>query len=169
MALRAAALSVVAAPLVGLTWWAVSLGGLRPRGDSYLDLVQSVGSADAAFALVCLLAGAVAGTGWVLAREEELDARGVARLVGLLVGGLLAAALAWAVGAGLAVALPVQLPADLADDLADGREGAAAALTTPGLSPAVAAGCLLWPFGVGLLVAVDTVRDLAWQALREDR
>lgn len=160
VAVRAALLSVAAGPVVGLLWWATSLGGIRGRGSSYLDLVQSVGAADAGFALVCLLAGAAAGVWWVVAREDEHDARGVARLVGLLVGGLLAAALAWVTGLLASVAVPLQMVGVPA--------AAVAELSRPEPSLAVLAGCLLWPLGVGVLVAVDTVRELVWQAVRED-
>lgn len=160
VALRAGLLSVAAGPVVGLVWWATSLGGVRDRGTSYLDLVQSVGAADAGFALACLLAGAAAGIGWVLAREEEHDVRGVARLVGLLVGGLVAAVVAWLTGLALAVLVPLEVPGLPADAVAE--------LTRPGASLAVVAGCLLWPLGVGVLVAVDTMRELAWQAWGRD-
>ncbi|MFC3690311.1 hypothetical protein [Aquipuribacter hungaricus] len=157
VALRAALLSLAAGPVVGLGWWATALGGAGGRGTSYLDLVQSVGAADAGFALACLLAGAVGGVWWVLAREDEHDERGVARLVGLLVGGLVAAVLAWLTGAALSAAVPLEVPGV--------RPEAVEELTRPRMSLAVVAGCLLWPLGVGVLVAVDTLRELAWQAL----
>lgn len=152
---------VVAGPVVGLLWWLLAPGGLRDPGDTYLDLLQAAGTADAAFAVACLLAGAAGGVWWVLAREEEHDARAVGRLVGLLVGGLVAAVLAWCTGALLQRLVPVEavdVPAEVL-----------ARLTEPRPNLAVAAGALLWPLATGVLVLVDTLRDVAWQALREDR
>ena len=160
VAFRAGLLSLAAAPVVGLLWWATALGGVGGRGRSYLDLVQSIGAADAGFAVACLLAGAAAGVWWVLAREEEHDVRGVARLVGLLVGGLAAAVLAWLTGLLLSLAVPLEM----ADVTAETVEE----LSRPRPSLAVVAGCLLWPLGVGVLVAVDTLRELAWQSLGRD-
>ena len=160
MAVRAALLSVAAGPVVGLLWWATSLGGVVGRGSSYLDLVQSVGEADAGFALACLLAGAASGVWWVLAREDTHDARGLARLVGLLVGGLVAGGLAWVTGLALSTAVPLRM--------ADVTAEVVAGLARPRPSLAVGAGCLLWPLGVGVRVAVDTVREVAWQAVVEN-
>ncbi len=159
-AVPAAALSLAAGPLVGLLWWATSLGGVGGRGTTYLDLVQSVGAADAGFAVACLLAGAVTGVGWVLAREEDVDLRGVARLVGLLVGGVLASVLAWLTGLLLSLAVPLQV-GDVPPDVVAG-------LVRPRPSLAVVAGCLLWPLGVALLVAVDTLREVVWRTFVRD-
>jgi hypothetical protein len=122
--------------------------------------VQSVGAGDAGFAVACLLAGAAAGVWWVLAREEEHDVRGVARLVGLLVGGLAAAVIAWLTGLLLSLAVPLEM----ADVTAETVAGAVPAAPEPGRRR----GCLLWPLGVGVLVAVDTLRELAWQSLGRD-
>jgi hypothetical protein len=153
--------SVAAGPVVGLLWWLLSPGGRRPAGDSYLDLVQSLGARDATFALVCLLAGAVAGLWWVVVRAQEHDVRAVARLVGLLVGGLVGATLAWCAGWLLdVVVLPAEVtgvPPDLAADL-----------DRPRLSPAAVAGGLLWPLAIGVLVVVDTLRDAVSRALAPD-
>lgn len=158
--LRAGLLSLVAGPLVGFVWWLSTPGGGRSPGDTYLDLVQSAGATDAAFALACLGAGSLAGIWWVLARDEVHDTRAVGRLVGLLVGGLVAAWLAWGAGAALQVVVPAQvgdLPADVVADL-----------TAPRLSPAVVAGTLLWPLATGVMVLVDTLRELVVQALGRD-
>lgn len=161
VAVRAALGSVALGPVVGLVWWLTALGGTRGRGSSYLDLLQSVGAADAGYAVLCLLVGAAAGIWWVAAREEHHDARAIARLVGLLVGGLAAAVVAWLVGAGLARLVPVAV---------DGIDPEVVTrLSTPGPSAAVVAGALLWPLAVGVLVVVDTARELAWQALTRDR
>ena len=159
VAVRSALLSTAAGPLVGLLWWAISLGGVAGRGSSYLDLVQSVGAADAGFALACLLAGAASGVWWVLAREDRHDVRGVARLVGLLLGGLVSGVLAWTTGLVLSLLVPLEM--------ADVTAEVVAALSRPRPSLAVVAGCLLWPLGVGVLVAVDTLREVAWQAIVE--
>lgn len=160
VALRSLLGSLLAGPLVGAAWWATALGGLRGRGDTYLELVQSVGEADAGFALACLLAGSAAGVWWVAAREQQHDDRAVARLAGLLLGGLLGPVLAWTTGLLLATTLPVQVPGLGADVVA--------ALARPRLSLAVVAGALLWPLAVGVLVLVDTLRELAGQWLRTD-
>ncbi|MGJ7441349.1 hypothetical protein [Aquipuribacter sp. MA13-6] len=161
VAVRALLVCLAAGPFVGLLWWLLAPGGLRAPGDTYLDLLQAAGTADAAFAVACLAAGAAAGIWWVLAREEEHDARAVGRLVGLLVGGLLAAVLAWCTGALLQLLVPVEVADVPAEVLRD--------LTAPRPNLAVAAGVLLWPLATGVLVLVDTLRDVAWQALREDR
>lgn len=161
VAVRAAVVSLIAGPPFGLLWWVVTPGGLRSPGTSYLELIQATGATDAAFAVTCLLAGSVVGIWWVVAREEQHDARAVGRLVGLLVGGLLAAVLAWGTGTLLQVMVPVQeadVPAELLLEL-----------TVPAPNLAVLAGALLWPLATGLLVVVDTLRDLAWQALTDDR
>lgn len=161
VAVRALLASAVAGPLFGLLWWLTAPGGLRSPGTSYLDLVQAGGATDAAFALTCLVAGAVAGVWWVVAREDEVDARAVGRLAGLLVGGLLGAVLAWGTGTLMQVLVPVQdadVPADVLREL-----------TVPSPNLAVVAGALLWPLAVGLLVVVDTLRELAWRALTDDR
>lgn len=160
VALRALLGSVLAGPLVGAAWWAASLGGLRGRGETYLELLQSVGDGDAGFALACLLAGAAAGTWWVAVRERQHDERSVARLAGLLVGGLLGAVLAWLTGRLLSDGFPVQVPGVAADVVAG------LARPRPGL--AAVAGALLWPLAVGVLVAVDTLRELAWQWFTSD-
>lgn len=162
VALRALLGSAVAGPVVGLLWWLVAPGGLRPPGDGYLDLLQAAGDADAAFAVVCLLAGTVAGVVWVVLRDEVHDERAVARLVGLLVGGLVGAGLAWAT----ALLLQVLVPTPAGDVPAD----VVAGLTAPRATVAVVAGALLWPTATGVLVTVDTLRELAWQAWsRTDR
>lgn len=160
VASRAALLSLAAGPVVGLLWWATSLGGVGGRGSSYLDLVQSVGAADAGFALACLLAGAAAGVWWVLAREDSHDARGLARLLGLVAGGPAAAVIAWLTGLALALAVPLQMADVTAETVAE--------LSRPRVSLAVVAACLLWPLGVCVLVAVDTLRELVWQSLVRD-
>lgn len=161
VAVRALVASAVAGPVFGLLWWLVAPGGLRSAGTSYLELIQATGATDAAFAVVCLLAGSVAGIWWVVVREQEQDARAVGRLVGLLVGGLAGAVLAWSTGALLQVVVPmaeVDVPADVR-----------AELTVPSPNLAVVAGALLWPLATGLLVVVDTLRDLAWRAFTDDR
>jgi hypothetical protein len=160
VAVRALLAASAAGPLVGLLWWATTPGGFRSPGASYLDLVQAAGAADAGLAVACLLAGAVAGVGWVLLREESHDARAVARLVGLLVGGLLGGLLAWGTGSALQVLVPPQvgdLPADVVADA-----------VSPHVNLAVVAGVLLWPLTTGVLVTVDTLRELFWQALSRD-
>ena len=160
VAVRAGLLAVAAGPLVGLVWWWLTPGGRRSPGDTYLDLVQSAGAADAAFAVACLTAGSLAGIWWVLAREEVHDARAVGRLVGLVAGGLLGAVLAWGTGALLQVLVPAQvgdLPADVVADL-----------TSPRVSLAVVAAVLLGPLATGVLVLVDTLRDVVAQALVRD-
>lgn len=158
VAARALLGSLLAGPLVGAVWWATALGGLRGRGQTYLGLLQSVGEADAGFALACLLAGTAAGAWWVAAREQAHDERAVARLAGLLLGGLLASVLAWSTGLLLATILPVQVPEVGADVVAG--------IVRPRLTLAVVAGALLWPLAVAALVAVDTLRELSWHWLR---
>ncbi len=161
VAVRALLGCLTAGPVVGLLWWLLVPGGLRTPGDTYLDVLQAAGASDAAFAVACMAGGAVAGIWWVLARGEEHDAPAVGRLVGLLVGGLLAAVLAWCTGAALHLLVPVEaadVPADVLSRL-----------TAPRPNLAVAAGVLLWPLATGVLVLVDTLRDVVWQALREDR
>lgn len=162
VALRAFVASLAAGPLVGLVWWLVSPGGRRPAGDTYLELVQSVGETDGAFALACLVAGALAGLWWVVVREPEHDSRAVGRLVGLLAGGLVGAVLAW--GTGWVVDVVV-VPADVDGVAAD----VAAEFAHPRLSAATLAGALLWPLAVGVLVVVDTVRDTVARAMRSER
>lgn len=161
MAVRAGLACMVSGPVVGLLWWLTSPGGLRSPGDSYLELLQASGAAEAALALWCLAAGAVAGIWWVLAREEVHDARAVGRLVGVLSGGLLGAVLAWGTGALLRRVLPVEVPEVPADVVAD--------LLSPPPGLGVLAALLLWPLATGVLVVMDTLRDLAWQALLSDR
>ena len=129
------------------------------RGRTYLDLVQSVGAADAGFALACLLAGAAAGVWWVLAREDEHDARGVARLVGLLAGGLRRRRSSPG-SPGLLLH-----GARAAGDGRRARRDRGRAVPAPAQPRRASPGCLLWPLGVGVLVAVDTLREVAWQAL----
>jgi hypothetical protein len=161
VALRAFLASVAAGPVVGLVWWVLSPGGRRPAGSTYLELVQSVGETDGAFALTCLGAGAVAGLWWVVVREPEHDSRAVGRLVGLLVGGLVGAAVAWGSG------WVIDVVAGSADVEGVSAE-VAAELAHPRLSAATLAGVLLWPLAVGVLVVVDTVRDTVARALRSD-
>lgn len=160
VALRAASRVALLGPVAGLLWWLLTPGGWRSAGPSYLDLVQSSGAAVGSFALVCLVAGAVAGIGWVVVREDAHDARAVARLVGVLLGGFVGAALAWGVGALLQVLLPAPLP-DLPAEVTAGLVG-----LRPGLG--VVAAALLWPLTSGVLVAVDTLRDVVWQTLVRD-
>ncbi|WP_336923741.1 hypothetical protein [Aquipuribacter sp. SD81] len=159
-ALRALLLSLAVAPLAGLAWWAVVPGGRRPVQGGYLDLVQSRGAVDAGFALACLATGTLLGLGWVLVREDDVDARSVGRLVGLLVGGLLGAAVAWLTGWLLGTLLPVGAPPD-------GVSAAEVdALSGPVLTAATLVGGLLWPLAVTVLVTVDTAREVAWAAWR---
>lgn len=125
-------------------WWLAAPGGARPADDGYVASVQAVGGADALFALLCVVAGAVLGLWWVLVRGGSADRRSLARLAGLLVGGLVAGALARAVGVGLETLV-----------------GSAAAGTAPELvSVSAVAGVLLWPLATSALVFVDTLRDL---------
>jgi ferric-dicitrate binding protein FerR (iron transport regulator) len=159
--LRALLVSVAVAPLVGAAWWALAPGGLRPVSGGYLELVQARGAVDAAFAIACLLTGALLGIGWVLAREEVPDDRSVWRLVGLLVGGLLGAALAWCTGWLLEWVTPGS-----AGDVTGVPTEEVARLSGPALSAATVVGGVLWPLGVAVLVTVDTVRDAVWDAWR---
>lgn len=159
VAVRALLVSALAGPVVGLAWWLAAPGGFRDIGDSSLTQLQSAGSTDAAFALACLISGAVAGLWWVLVRAQVLYTGSIARLVGLLVGGVLGGVLAWLSGAGLEL-----LSLDATPDLPE------ASRVGDGYRPnlAVVAGVLLWPLAVGVMVLVDTVRDLVWQALNRD-
>ncbi len=160
MGVRAGLACLLAGPLVGLGWWLTAPGGLRSPGDTYLDLLQAGGQAHASFALWCLLSGASAGVGWVLSRDDEHDGRAVGRLVGLLVGGLVGAVLAWGTGAVLRLLAPVEVGVVPADVVAD--------LVAPQPVAGVLAAVLLWPLATGVLVLVDTLRDLAWQSLVKD-
>jgi hypothetical protein len=160
-ALRALLVSLAVAPLVGAARWALAPGGLRPVSGGFLALVQSRGAVDAAFAIACLLTGALLGIGWVLAREDVPDGRSVWRLVGLLAGGLLGAALAWGTGWLLEWASP-----GTTAEVTGVAPEEVARLSGPSFSAATLVGGLLWPLGVAVLVTVDTVRDLVWDAWR---
>lgn len=156
LARRAGLVTALLGVPAGLVWWLLAPGGFRGAGESYLDLVQASGAAVGAFALVCLVSGALVGVGWVLVREEEHDTRAVARLVGVLLGGAVGAALAWGAGALLQVLLPAPLP-DLPAEVTAG-------LTGPRPSLGALAAALLWPLATGVLVIVDTLREVIWQS-----
>ncbi|MFC5382215.1 hypothetical protein [Aquipuribacter nitratireducens] len=158
-AVRALLVSAALAPVVGAVWWFVVPGGRRSPGDGYLALVQSRGAVDAGFALACLVVGVLLGIGWVLVREERPDVRSVGRLVGLLVGGVVGAALAWTTGWLLELAVPGPV-----GDVADLPAEQVAALVGPRPGVSAVVGGLLWPLGVAVIVVVDTVRELAWEA-----
>lgn len=165
IALAAAGVAVGFAPVVALVWWMVAPGLRRPVGSSYLDGVEAAGQQDAAFALVCAVAGALTGIWWVLLRGPEQDRRSVARLVGLLIGGCAAGALAWMTGWGLDTLVSDTLGAAVTSS--GTQPGADPAVTDPlpAVSAATVAAVLLWPLAAATLVFVDTLRDLVVRML----
>lgn len=141
-------------------WWVVAPGLRRPVGPAYLEGVEAAGQQDAAFALVCAVAGALTGIWWVLVRGPEQDRRSVARLVGLLVGGVGAGALAWVAGWGLDALASDGLGAAVTSSGTQPGADPVATDPLPAVSVATVAAVLLWPLAAATLVFVDTLRDL---------